>query len=110
MPYMWGGFCTPAEFTDGIRKGLYAGDVCTTEKRRMGDAAVSKWTVGIDCSGLVSHCWKLDRAYSTKELPALCSSLDNFDELKPGDILNSSEKHVLIFKAFTDASKQRLLA
>ena len=110
MPYMWGGFSTPEEFAAGIRKGRYAGDVYTAEKRRAGDAAVSRHAVGIDCSGLVSRCWKLERAHSTKELPALCTPLASFADLKPGDILNSADNHVLLFKAFADAKQERILA
>jgi cell wall-associated NlpC family hydrolase len=110
MPYMWGGFSTLAEFKAGLRRGLYAGDLYTDEKRRLGDAAVSKHAIGIDCSGLVSRCWKLDRPYSTKELPALCTRLGSYGELKPGDILNAPDKHVLIFRGFVDEQKQRLLA
>jgi cell wall-associated NlpC family hydrolase len=110
MPYMWGGFSTMADFKKGLRRGLYAGDVYTEEKRRLNDASVSKHAIGIDCSGLVSRCWKLDRPYSTKELPALCTVLGSYDELKPGDILNAPDKHVLIFRGFVDDQKQRLLA
>ena len=110
VPYMWGGFSTPADFRKGLRLGFYAGDVYTDEKRRLNDAAVSKHAVGIDCSGLVSRCWKLDRPYSTKELPALCTPLASYNELKPGDILNAPDKHVLIFRGFLDEEKQRLLA
>lgn len=109
MPYMWGGFSTPAEFKAGVRRGDYAGDVCTSEKRRLGDAAVSKHAVGIDCSGLVSRCWKLERSYSTRELPSLCDELSSYDELKPGDILNTPDNHVLLFKAFADAEHTRIL-
>ena len=110
MPYMWGGFCTPAEFQAKLARGAHAGDVCTSEKRRLGDSAVSHEAIGIDCSGLVSRCWKLNRPRSTQELPSLCTALASYDELKPGDILNAPDKHVLIFRAFTDAQKQRLLA
>jgi cell wall-associated NlpC family hydrolase len=109
MPYMWGGFSTPAEFAAGVRRGLYAGDVCTSEKRRLGDAGVSKQAVGIDCSGLVSRCWKLERAYSTRELPGLCEELASYDELRPGDILNTPDNHVLLFKAFADPERTRIL-
>ncbi|RYD71703.1 MAG: hypothetical protein EOP84_24435 [Verrucomicrobiaceae bacterium] len=110
MPYMWGGFSTPEEFTRGIQQGKYAGDVYTAQKRSQGDHAVSKHAVGIDCSGFVSRCWKLTRAYSTKELPSLCVPLTSFSDLRPGDILNSADNHVLIFKAFKDANKERILA
>ena len=34
MPYQWGGFSSIREFKKGLRKGLYAGDVYTREKRR----------------------------------------------------------------------------
>jgi cell wall-associated NlpC family hydrolase len=110
IPYQWGGFSTPADFQASLKRGLAAGDVYTDEKRRLGDAAVSKHAVGIDCSGLVSRCWKLDRPYSTQELPALCIPLRTYAELKPGDILNAPNKHVLIFRGFVDEQKQRMLA
>lgn len=110
MPYQWGGFSSFADFQKQLKAGRYAGDVYTAEKRRLGDAAVSKQAIGIDCSGLVSRCWQLERPYSTKELPALCTTLASYDDLKPGDILNAPEKHVLIFRGFADEQKQRLLA
>jgi len=110
MPYMWGGFSTPQEFRRALNQGRYAGDVYTLEKRRLGDAAVSRNAVGIDCSGLISRCWKLDRAYSTRELPTLCMPLTSYDDLKAGDVLNSTENHVLLFKAWTDGGKTRMLA
>jgi hypothetical protein len=110
MPYMWGGFCTAKEFEKGLRDGRHAGDVCTSEKRLKGDAAVSRFAIGIDCSGLISRCWKLPRAYSTNEIASICTPLSSYDALKPGDILNSAKNHVLLFKAFTDASRQRIFA
>jgi hypothetical protein len=110
MPYQWGGFSTFGLFKGGLLRGLAAGDVYTDEKRRLGDAAVSQQAVGIDCSGLVSRCWKLDRPYSTQELPSICTMLSSYDDLKPGDILNNPGVHVLIFRGFVDAQKQRMLA
>jgi hypothetical protein len=110
IPYKWGGFSSPKEFRAGLKKGLYAGDIYTAEKRRLGDSAVSRHTVGIDCSGLISRCWKLKRPYSTRELPALCEPLASFADLRPGDIVNAPNNHVLLFKAFTDDSKRRILA
>ena len=110
MPYKWGGFSSPKEFRAGLKKGLYAGDVYSAEKRRLGDAAVSRHTVGIDCSGLISRCWNLKRPHSTQELPALCVPLPSFEALQPGDIVNSPNNHVLLFKAFTDDTKRRILA
>ena len=110
VPYMWGGFSSLTEFKDGIEKGMYAGDVYTREKRRLLDSAVSRHAVGIDCSGLISRCWKLKRSFSTRELPALCIPLGIYSELKAGDVLNSHNNHVLLFREFTDKTQQRLLA
>lgn len=110
VPYQWGGFSSLEEFARGIAAGRYAGDVYTADKRRQLDGAVSHEAVGIDCSGLVSRCWKLNHAYSTRMLPGLCVSLLSYEQLKPGDILNTDNQHVLLFKAWRDGTHQRLLA
>ena len=110
VPYMWGGFSSLQEFADGIRGGRYAGDVYTADKRRQLDAAVSRDAVGIDCSGLVSRCWKLSHVYSTRTLPSLCASLATYDDLLPADILNSGNNHVLLFQSWKDPQHQRLFA
>lgn len=79
MPYKWGGFDTPRQFSERLKAdaangGLpaAAGDMGTPEKQAAGDAAVSRFAAGVDCSGFVSRCWRLDRPFSTRELPALC--------------------------------------
>lgn len=108
MPYKWGGFDTPEIFLAGISEGRAAGDVCTPEKRRLLDAAVSKDAVGIDCSGFVSRCWNLSRAYSTRTLTTLCEQV-KFSELKPGDILNVPNSHVFLFKEWSRADRSRML-
>ncbi len=110
VPYMWGGFSSLEQFAEGIKAGKAAGDVYTAEKRARLDAAVSKECVGIDCSGLVSRCWKLPRSYSTRELPALCVELPSYDALKRGDILNTENSHVLLFVGWKDDTHQRLFA
>jgi hypothetical protein len=96
MAYQWGGFDTPKEYLASLQRGEVAGDISTAEKRRLGDAGTSRQACGIDCSGLVSRCWRLPRPYSTKELPGLCDRLESWGDLKPGDIL-LNEKHVLLF-------------
>lgn len=109
VPYQWGGFSTLAEFDAGVRAGKAAGDVYTSEKRRMLDDAVSTSAVGIDCSGYISRCWKLDRSYSTRELPLLCTRID-WKELQPGDILNTHNAHCLLFAGWLDGQHKQLLA
>ena len=110
VPYQWGGFCTLAEFDAGLRAGKAAGDVYSSEKRRLLDAAVSTQAVGIDCSGFISRCWKLPRSYSTRELAGLCVELKSWDELKPGDILNTFNAHCLLFAGWDDTEKTRIIA
>lgn len=97
MPYKWGGYDTPESFLRGLREGKKAGDVATRWKRANGDAVVSDESVGIDCSGFISRCWLLPRAYSTRELPSICTPLDSWDELKTGDILLKNG-HVILFE------------
>jgi hypothetical protein len=110
MPYKWGGFDLPEEFDRGIREGRAAGDIYTAEKRRLLDTAVSRHAVGIDCSGLISRCWRLPRSYSTRELTALCEPVRDLAHLKPGDIFNLHNSHVVLFASWKDASHQRLYA
>lgn len=110
VPYMWGGFSSLEEFAEGVRAGRYAGDVYSADKRRQLDAAVSRHAVGIDCSGLVSRCWRLPQVYSTRTLPSLCTPLASYDDLRAADILNSDNNHVLLFKEWKDPSHERFYA
>ena len=110
IPYKWGGFDTPQEFSTKIAKGFYAGDVYTDKKRALLYDGVSEYTAGVDCSGFISRCWRLDRPYSTRELPELCVELQSYDELRPGDILNKRNVHALLFVKFLDPKKKTILA
>lgn len=117
MAYKWGGFDTPREFMVKIQSTYHpalvrnpAGDMATPEKIRLGDEAVSPYAAGIDCSGFVSRCWRLDRPYSTRELPALCRRLDSLRDLKTGDILIEPGVHVIMFLKWVDAKKTKLIA
>ncbi len=110
IPYMWGGFDTPAEFDRKLSSGHYAGDIYSSEKRKLLDDGVSLKACGIDCSGFISRCWQLSRSFSTRELPSISDELSSFDELKPGDIVNKSNVHTLLFVKFLDAGHKRFLA
>lgn len=109
VPYKWGGFDTPSKFDAGIHAGKAAGDVYTAEKRRLGGAAVSGDAVGIDCSGFISRCWKLPKKHSTSMLFTISRKLPSPADLKPGDIMNTSEGHVLLFVKWLDPEKARAL-
>lgn len=116
MPYKWGGFDTPKEFLVRIQRRFHpalprnpAGDIATDDKVRLGDDAVSPYAAGIDCSGFVSRCWRLDKPWSTRELPALCTRLRSFDELEAGDILILPGVHVTLFLEWADEGKTRFI-
>lgn len=109
IPYQWGGFCTPAEFDRGVSLGLAAGDIYTLQKRKLLDDAVSAGAVGIDCSGYVSRCWKLPRSFSTRELASLCDPLPAWEDLRPGDVLNTWNSHVVIFSGWEGPGRQALI-
>ncbi len=107
VPYKWGGFDNPKSFDAKIRSGRAAGDLYTSDKRRLGGAAVSGDAAGVDCSGFISRCWKLPRKHSTSMLIGICNPLADASELRPGDILNIGEGHVLLFVSWKDPEKTR---
>lgn len=108
VPYQWGGFDTLKAFDQKCTRGLAAGDLYTAAKRAGLEQEVSREATGIDCSGLVSRCWRLPRAYSTRDLPRLCTPLASLDELKAGDILNVHNAHVLLFTGWESPRRERL--
>lgn len=107
MPYKWGGFDTPQQFLERLRgaEPVYAGDYASSDKVRGGDACVSRYAAGIDCSGLVSRCWGLPRPYSTRQLPSICEPLARVSELQPGDVLLRPGEHVQIFVQWENAER-----
>ena len=106
IPYKWGGFDTLASFDTAIAKGLAAGDVSTTEKRRLDNAGVSAEAAGVDCSGFVSRCLKLSSVYDTAKLPSVCTMLPNASDLRPGDLLNIPRRHVLLCAGWVNAERK----
>ena len=42
-------------------------------------------------------------------MPALCDRLGHYSELRPGDILNVHNQHVLLFERFTDADRSQMI-
>lgn len=108
LPYQWGGFDTLAQFDRKVQRGFAAGDVYTLTKRAGLDAAVSQEACGIDCSGFISRCWGLKRSVSTRELPSLCQELSGYNDLRPGDIVNTQNSHVLLFSGWADDAHTRM--
>ncbi len=110
IPYQWGGFATLEQFDRDVATGKAAGDVYTQKKRQLLDAAVSRHATGIDCSGFVSRCWRLPRSFSTREFHSICDPVPSWDDLRPGDILNTFNNHVCLFAGWADAARTRLVA
>ena len=83
FPYRWGGSETLENFDAGLLSNKYAGDIATSD--------VSYYSVGVDCSGYVSRCWKLGTHYSTRMMnstPSLFQFHNSWEEIQPGDALH----------------------
>ena len=86
VPYQWGGFRTLEQLETGLLSGKYAGDKATDCAQNY---CVSSHCVGVDCSGLVSRCWKLPTHYSTRMMDdSIAVAYQNWDELQPGDVIH----------------------
>jgi hypothetical protein len=109
VAYKWGGLDTPMSFDVGVRGGKAAGDVYTSEKRRLDNAGVSAAAVGVDCSGFICRCWKLKKRYSTYSFGKICQKLPSPAALETADIMNHSAGHVLLFVRWLDPEKKRAL-
>lgn len=94
IPYKWGGWNTVAEFDAGIAAGKLAGDKNTS---------TVDWgnSVGADCSGFVSVCWKTDHKYGTSTISGCSYQLSDYNDLLPGDATNNSGSHIRMFVEWT---------
>lgn len=100
IPYNWGGICSIEEFGDGIKFGKYAGNVPEDKSRR-----TSLECVGVDCSGLLSVCWELDKKIATRDIPIVANVIDNLNEIQQGDVFALVGSHVMFFIKFKDINK-----
>lgn len=100
IPYNWGGCTTIEEFDTGIIEGKFAGNVPNSR-----DNGISKYCVGVDCSGLVTICWGLTKRAFTRSITDIASPLDSIDLLLPGDVILLPGSHVMIFINFIDKEK-----
>jgi hypothetical protein len=100
IPYNWGGLSTIEEFDAGIESGKFAGNV--PDSRDNGD---SNYCVGVDCSGLVTICWKITERVTTRSIIKVASPLNAMELLLPGDIILLPGSHVMIFINFADEKK-----
>ncbi|MHC6630522.1 tachylectin-related carbohydrate-binding protein [Streptomyces globosus] len=54
-----------------------------------------------DCSGFISMAWHADSSYTTASLPGVSTTISKSD-LQPGDALNTSSGHVVLFEKWVD--------
>jgi len=101
IPYKWGGFDLLPTYVSGLADGDYAGDIHTD--------GVSSYARGVDCSGYVCRCWKLNSHYSTRMMddPAYGSILQKYsswNDLKPADAIHKHGHVILFVKHNTNGS------
>lgn len=98
MPYRWGGWDSVDGFINAIQKS--AGDTCTCRDSSLSYCVVPG-SKGIDCSGFVTRAWfeSPRKKYGTSTLAEISTEKD-WRDLKCGDILNRSGKHVRLFSRF----------
>jgi len=97
VPYRWGGTDGIEAFDKKLAQGLAAGS-----HSRYG---VLSCATGIDCSGFVLYCWGLEsmgHSYSTSNLREIAGKpkYNWFTDMKPGDVLNKSGSHVVLFTGY----------
>jgi cell wall-associated NlpC family hydrolase len=98
VPYCWGCSDSIATFLDHVKaERRLAGHSCTC---RGGHWCLRRDVTGVDCSGFVSQCWK-SGYYQTSRLGEISTTISKSD-LKPGDALNLSNNHVLLFMDLVD--------
>ncbi len=98
IPYKWGGWNTIAQFDAGVAAGKLAGDINTS---------TVDWgnSVGNDCSGYVSICWKTAQKYGTSTIGNVSHQLSSVNDLLPGDATNKAGSHIRLFVEWTGDGK-----
>ncbi len=105
VPYCWGGDSTLVEFDQGLLRGRPAGYHFRGPRVGHADSALP---VGVDCSGLVSRCWRLRARRSTYDIGEICEELPNYDVLLPGDAVNKPYNHVILFEGWVDGTHEKM--
>ncbi len=95
MPYRWGGDDTPATFRLRLDWGALAGSICTCRDPAL-DYCLLSASVGIDCSGLVSRAWGIEKR-GTSGLLDVSTEVDSLADVKPGDAFDWPGRHVRLF-------------
>lgn len=103
IPYGWGNASTIEEFDAGIKAGKFAGNVPEDKTRYF-----SRYTVGVDCSGLLTVCWGLPKKIATRDIPQYADVLDCIDEIRQGDIFAKVGSHTMFFIEFVNSDMKEV--
>lgn len=87
MPYCWGGFHNPTQYTTGLANGGRVGNVNTS------NAGYISNTYGIDCSGLVSRAWSKTTKYNVTGL-VNCSTQIAWESIGLADAIVLPAHHI----------------
>lgn len=101
VAYAWKRWDSTTVFKDRLDKGKIAG----ARKKDVDEYGVNRFT-GTDCSGFVGRMINATKKLTTETIPKYCVKLTDVKELKPGDILNKSNEHTILFHSWI--SKPRL--
>ena len=102
MPYRWGGDDTPTTFKLRLEWGALAGSICTCRNPAL-DYCLSPESIGVDCSGLVSRTWGIEKR-GTSGLLDVSVELDSLDDVKPGDAFDWPGRHIRLFTGSPSAA------
>ena len=102
IPYGWGNGSTLEAFAEGLQQGKFAGNV-PEDKSRYG----SHYTVGVDCSGLLTVLWQLPKKIATRDIPLFADELEDLSRIRQGDVFAKVGSHVMFFDAFDTSDMTR---
>ena len=102
VPYCWGCSGSLAQFASRIERGSLAGNVCTKDDPRR-DVA------GVDCSSFVSATWGLSTHFTTAAIPSIAAPIDDPWSMRPGDVFNKPNSHVMLFLGYTPDRKVQVI-
>ena len=102
VPYCWGCSGSLAQFASRIERGAIAGNVCTRDDPRREFA-------GVDCSSFVSATWGLSTHFTTAAIPSIAAQIDDPWSMKPGDVFNKPNSHVMLFLGYTPDRKVQVI-
>ena len=95
VAYDWGGMDDVDQFQSKLNASHAAG---SHEKE-----GVSSCTTGVDCSGLLSLCWRQSGKWGTSTIGKIAPTLQNIDRLtglRVGDALNKPGTHIVMFAGY----------